>query len=193
MSQPLSKIKQKLKQIKFRHLKKYLSENLKEDSRNCVHNESVESDEKGIVCVCGYEGSRYYSQICDSFYNNELAETCGLFCPKKDKDVLKKEFLSFMAESSRGQIAKEFPDVTALLWVLDLFNDGGEDTDLEEHYDDIERLKLDNKELSSKNLLLSGELTTLQEKILQLEVEEENSLVTPHPTSFLQKVFGWFR
>lgn len=200
MSKPVSKIKQKLKQIKFRHLKKYLSANLSEDSRNCVHNEKVDGEGSEVVCVCGYEGSVHYSQICDFYYNKNLAKECGLFCPKKSKEVLKKEFFAFVDESSRGQLAKEFPDVTALLWVLDLFEGECEDIELEEHYNKIEELQLSNKELSAKlekvmedNLTLNGDLTALQAKLLSLENKEEEIIISPKKTSLLERLFGWFR
>lgn len=196
-SKPVSKIKQKLKQIKFRHLKRYLSANLTEDSRNCVHNERVVG-KKGEVCVCGYEGSNHYSQICDYNYNKKLAKECGLFCPKKSKDELKAEFFTFIDESSRGAVAKEFPDVTALLWVLDLFEDKHSDIELEEHYNEIQKLRDHNKELSDtlsrakeENITL---LTTLQEKILLLESKEvEEVIIQPKKVSILDRILGWFK
>ena len=146
MASTISKVKQKLKQVKFRHLKAYLSDNLKSDPRNCTHNE-ITTSEKGEVGVCAYEGSNLYGNVCDVSFGRDLSQECGLFCPKRSKEELKKEFYEFIDKSPIGLVAKEFPDVTALIWVLNTLGADDSDMELEEHYEKIEQLTVENHEL----------------------------------------------
>ena len=205
MASAISKVKQKLKQVKFRHLKTYLSENLKADPRNCTHNEITTSD-KGEVGVCAYEGSKLYGSVCDVFFGRDRSKDCGLFCPKRSKEELKKEFYEFIDNSEIGLVAKEFPDVTALIWVLNTLGADDSDTDLEEHYERIEKLTVENHHLitvvedlkkmvllhtseiqdsdSEKKYLLmqlrekNAELDTMEIQRVQLQTENENLRIT---------------
>lgn len=167
MSSAISKVKQKLKQVKFRHLKAYLKENLKADPRNCTHNEITISP-KGEVCVCGYEGSDTYGKICDVNFSQNRAINCSLFCPKRNKEQLKSEFYSFIDNSTVGELAKEFPDVTALMWVLDTLGADDTDTELKEHYEKIESLTV-----AKTNLI-----TTVEDlkRMVSLQTNEINKL-----------------
>lgn len=168
MASTISKVKQKLKQVKFRHLKAYLSDNLKADPRNCTHNE-IRKSKNGVVHTCGYEGSSTYGKICDVSFDKNRAKECGLFCPKKNKEELKAEFYSFIDNSSIGEIAKEFPDVTALMWVLDTLGADESDTELKEHYERIEQLTVENHELAN-SLQDMKNISTLQtEEITRLD------------------------
>lgn len=173
MASAISKVKQKLKQVKFRHLKSYLKENLKADPRNCTHN-VVTKASSGVVSVCDYEGSDTYGKVCDMNFNMNRALECGLFCPKKDKEQLKSEFYSFVDQSSVGELAREFPDITALMWVLDTLGADDTDTELKEHYEKIESLTSQNHSLSQalEDLNLMVTLQTTEIKKLELDKKE---------------------
>lgn len=203
MSTVISKVKQKLKQVKFRHLKKYLSANLKEDPRNCTHNE-IQTSEKGEVGVCGYEGAKTQGMICDINYDSDRAKTCGLFCPKKDKSSLKKEFFEFVDQSPRAILAQEFSDITALMWVLETIGDDLKDTDLKDHYEHIEDILEENKELTGRVEYLQSKLKTerdfkvdLQSQIFQLskQLSEENKPATlsPPKKGLWGRLIGWWK
>ena len=181
MSSIISKVKQKLKQVKFRHLKEYLSENLKEDPRNCAHNE-ITTSPTGEVGTCAYDGSSFFGNICDVSFNKDMSRDCGLFCPTKSKELLKKEFFEFIDNSSLGEVAKEFPDVTALIWVLTTLGADGSDIELEEHYEKIEQATVANHNLSSvvqdlKNMLKlhTHEIQQVESdnKLLQAELQDQ--------------------
>ena len=62
-------------------------------------------------------------------------------------EELKKEFYEFIDKSPIGLVAKEFPDVTALIWVLNTLGADDSDMELEEHYEKIEQLTVENHEL----------------------------------------------
>lgn len=179
MASAISKVKQKLKQVKFRHLKAYLSDNLSADPRNCTHNE-IRKSSNGVVHTCGYEGSNTYGKICDVSFGKNRAKDCGLFCPKKDKEELKAEFYNFIDSSSIGEIAKEFPDVTALMWVLDTLGADSTDVELKEHYEKIEQVTVENHHLSStledlQNMVL---LQTTEIRSLEEEIDRLGALLT---------------
>ena len=74
-------IKQKLKQVKYRHLQKLLKASFKENP---------------VVCP-----------DCDHSFQ------------LKEKEVLKREFNEFISTASRAEIAYRYPDMAALMWVLD--------------------------------------------------------------------------
>ncbi len=209
MASTISKVKQKLKQVKFRHLKAYLSDNLKADPRNCTHNE-ISTSINGEVGVCAYEGSTIYGTVCDTNFGKDLSKDCGLFCPKRSKEELKREFYDFIDNSSIGEVAKEFPDVTALIWVLNTLGADDSDIDLEEHYEKIERLTVENHQLSTvvedlkkllalQNAEIHNSETENKDLLVQLgELNSElkvskNSLLTEVELSLWQRFMRWWK
>lgn len=171
MASAISRVKQKLKQVKFRHLKAYLSDNLKADPRNCIHNE-IRKSISDVVHTCGYEGSETFGKICDVAFGKDLSSDCGLFCPKKSKEDLKSEFYTFIDSSSIGEVAKEFPDVTALMWVLDTLGADETDTELKDHYERIEKLTVENHHLTETVQDLKNILQLQTTEIAKLESEK---------------------
>jgi hypothetical protein len=49
-----------------------------------------------------------------------MARECTLFSPLLTKDAVKAEFYAVIQSGDRGVIASQFPDIAALLWVLDV-------------------------------------------------------------------------
>ena len=203
MSSIKGKITQKLKQVKYRHLAKFLNSNLKEDPNNCVHNISSVSDTGFNIFICGYEAGEDspYGVICDSRFDGiNRAKNCKLFCPKKSKQQLKEEYHNFFEVSSVSTLAHEFPDVMALTWVLNIL-DGDEDLELELDLEELARLKHFEKnmetwvieqegkteEASNTIQLLEKENAYLQEKISILEGRELK------PISFWDWLRGVFK
>lgn len=171
MASAISKVKQKLKQVKFRHLKAYLSENLRADPRNCTHNE-IRKSNSGVVHTCGYEGADTFGKICDVSFGKDRSLECGLFCPKKSKEDLKSEFYNFIDSSSIGEVAKEFPDVTALMWVLDTLGADETDIGLKDHYEKIENLTVENHTLKETVEDLRNMLQLQTTEVARLESEK---------------------
>jgi hypothetical protein len=48
-----------------------------------------------------------------------MAKECPLWEPLQTKEALKAEFTKLMQADDRGLIASQYPDIAALLWVLD--------------------------------------------------------------------------
>lgn len=114
-------IRQKLKQVLFRHRKKRLDSLFKPTSYGCVHNASVELTEEAVVGVCGLiQDGRPRGVLCDArFHADEIAKNCPFWEPEKTKDEVKEEFQEILESGNRGLVASNFPDAAALMWVLD--------------------------------------------------------------------------
>lgn len=113
-------VRQKLKQVTYRHLKKRLVANFKKSSCTCVHNALVDLDGEEVG-VCIYNISNIpRGVLCDArFDNDQMASECPIWEPMQTKEQVKEDFNKFLEESSLGEIASMFPDVAALMWVLD--------------------------------------------------------------------------
>lgn len=117
-------IRQQLKQVVYRHLQKRLRENFRQRPNNCAHNVELALDDAGsYVGLCGLvnaEGKPRHVP-CDARIQgcSEMARQCPLFRPLLTKDEVKAEFNAIIQSEDRGVIASHFPDVAALLWVLD--------------------------------------------------------------------------
>ena len=120
-----SQIKQKLKQATYRHLQKQLRANFKKKPSTCGHNRGVVLDEESgeEVRLCGYTNERGIPRnvVCDSRVPgcNAMARDCPLWTPCQTKEEIKDEFQAVVRSNDRGVIASEYPDLAALIWVLD--------------------------------------------------------------------------
>jgi len=120
-------IRQKLKQAMFRHLQRELQSNFKVTPESCFHNHfmpiggSVER-----VGICRFDGSVLdgvdspRGRVCDVRVAGCLAQarSCKCWASVRTGDDIKAEFRALMV-SDRGLIAARYPDVAALMWVLD--------------------------------------------------------------------------
>jgi hypothetical protein len=114
-------VRQKLKEAAYRHLSKRLTRELRERAANCIHNRVVEHERLpgDRVGICGHpdrEGEHVLP--CDAELGCDRAKDCGLFKPRADKDTLKAEFKAWLANADLAEIAVEYPDLAALMWVL---------------------------------------------------------------------------
>lgn len=118
-----SKIRHQLRQVTFRHLQKRLKANFKKLPSTCASNREVELDEGTSVFLCGVvNGDGTMRGVpCDARIPGckTMARECSLWTPLFGKDEVKAEFADIMESGDRGVIAAEFPDIAALLWVLD--------------------------------------------------------------------------
>lgn len=103
---------QKLKQARFRHIKKEVEGLLKQSSKNCVNHTLVDYPNNPVgICKLDF-------QVCDSRLRDR-ADTCGNFSPAHSKEEVKQSLQDFFSRRSVHEIAVRFPDVAALLWVLE--------------------------------------------------------------------------
>lgn len=117
-------VRQKLKQVLFRHLQKRLRQVFRRRSDNCFHNrQNDQGPGLPVVGVCMFAGQE--NRLCDGRMRGSLdPKTCPYWEPLRGKEDVKAEFRDLIESPDRGRIANEYPDVAALLWVLD---DGGHD------------------------------------------------------------------
>lgn len=115
-------VKQKLKQVLFRHLKRVLAEGLKQVPENCLYNRQPSkfprmSPIDGLPRVCIH--AERAGAVCDISHEKSLDfKGCPFFTPAKSKELLKQDFVR-LARSPRDVVAETMPDVAALMWVLD--------------------------------------------------------------------------
>ena len=120
-----AEVKQQLKQVTFRHLQKRLRDNFKRRPDSCRHNRQVvlDEDDGTVVHLCGHMDDRGIPRnvVCDSRVPgcDDMARECPLWCALRSKQEVKDEFNEVVHSGSRGLIASEFPDIAALMWVLD--------------------------------------------------------------------------
>lgn len=123
-------IKQKVKQVVFRHRKAYIRRGMARHPENCVFNEQihlpVHMANRASLRVCGYcpEGGEPSKVMCDATMGGERqAAECPVFQAHKSAEELKEEFNDKLGieggpPKEIGYIAQAYPDVAALLWVL---------------------------------------------------------------------------
>lgn len=120
-----TEIRQKLKQVQYRHLKKLLEANFKQRPCNCAYNETHRSlngsgKPVGLCMYSAGEAKEWQGVICDEdFGGNALARNCNLFKPYKTKLEIKSEFHDLMTNADIGDVAAQYPDIAALMWMLD--------------------------------------------------------------------------
>ena len=114
------RIKHKLSQVRFRHLKREVRNGLSRKSENCSFNGKIELPVLGQVGVClhGAGTPDWNGGVCDGNLDNR-AEGCSLYQCLNTKERLKSDFDEFLKTSEFGAIAERYPDMAALVWVLD--------------------------------------------------------------------------
>ena len=170
-----NEILQKLKQVRYRHIKKSIRKGLARHPHNCVFNKEIEILQLPVR-VCSHpelvDNSFGKGQlpICDDRLK-DLSPQCPKFCSNNTKEELKESTKSTLS-SEVGEIAYHYPDVAALIWVLD-------DEDLHE----FEDLALEPD---------VAEIEATQDKITEIEIETAIDIVSDQPTLNFW-LAGWHR
>lgn len=118
-------IKHQLRQVVFRHLQRLLRENFRKRPDTCIHNGVLVLDDAtgASVGICGHLSSegRPRNLLCDARIQGclEMARECPRWSSLQMRDEIKAEFQTLVRSEDRGVIASQYPDVAALLWVLD--------------------------------------------------------------------------
>ena len=125
-----SAVKHQLQQVVFRYVKKQLRENFRKSPETCIHNKSVEAPGGCRVGVCFYALQHEKNDdprkvLCDSAMLDgaEQARNCPWWKALRTKGAVKRDFRQLIIQGDRGQIAAKYPDIAALLWVLDTDED----------------------------------------------------------------------
>jgi len=115
-------IRHQLQQVVFRHVKRQIKENFRKAPETCFHNQACEVSESCDVGICFHLGANGEPRrvVCDSdvLDGMEQAQKCTMWEPLRTKEAIKDEFQALL-EGDRGVIASKYPDIAALLWVLD--------------------------------------------------------------------------
>jgi len=113
-------IRHKLKQVRFRHLKKHVERELKPHPDNCTHNRPLKQPVGGVLRICVHPDQEGGQRLCDEEWEGEeKAKLCRLFTCCSTKDEVKETFKEELAGMSFAQIAYIYPDMAALMWTLD--------------------------------------------------------------------------
>lgn len=134
-----SAIRHKLKQVKFRYLKKYLAEYYRQSPEDCMYNllmPPAGDDYIPSVCGWGRNGPGWEPSYCDrTLDDGQRARECTFFCrsSERTKAQIKADFDQHLRGLSIAMVASNYPDMAALLWVLgvdvvpeDVFEDDAE-------------------------------------------------------------------
>lgn len=134
-------IKHKLSQVRFRHLKKRLEAELRVIPDNCLYNKvlpgytsldrrgkAVEHHPVGICTFGAVERDDSWPvRPCDIRVDDgEQARSCAKFCPRRTKDIIKEDFQKKLDRMTLPEVAAVYPDMAALIWVLEAGDFGGD-------------------------------------------------------------------
>lgn len=138
-------IRHKISQIRYRHLKKRLETELRQVPGNCAYNAVIPqpSIPTGLrhngtpigaplptgadspvgygLCMFGAgDLSKWTPTFCDEQVDGGVrAKKCKDFCPRRSKEQVKEAFAQELQEMTLAEVAYHYPDLAALIWVLD--------------------------------------------------------------------------
>lgn len=120
----LGSVKHQLKQVIFRHVQRQLRDNFKQAPDTCKHNKAISAPGGCKVGICFY-GEPPKKILCDAAILDgaEQARDCPWWTALRSKDAVKQEIQKLLLQGDRGLIASRYPDIAALLWVLDTDED----------------------------------------------------------------------
>lgn len=119
---PEGQIRHKLVQVRFRHLKREIRGGLSRRPQNCSHNGTVASPSGPFgVCLLGSDKPDSWNGTpCDERFGGDVrAGKCPYFDCVRSKDEIKQDFNAFLYDASLPEVAEKYPDMAALLWVLE--------------------------------------------------------------------------
>lgn len=118
-------IRHKLKQVIYRYLQDQIRQGLRQEPQNCKYNATLPSevtgDEPVAVCLFGADNPQtWVPSICDANVDGgQRAAHCSVFCLRRSKEQIKESFKKELKSMSVADMAFNYPDITALRWVLD--------------------------------------------------------------------------
>ncbi len=122
----VGQVLRKLKQIRFRHLKRELNDQLSQRSCNCAYNVTLPPqghDGYTPYALCAYGSSElqdWEPSYCDDAMDDGLrSSSCPLFRVRRTRDQVQEDFQRSLSSKSLPEVARYYPDMAALLWVLD--------------------------------------------------------------------------
>ena len=113
-----SSVKYKLKQVKYRIIKKAIRNNLSKKPCNCKNSGLVRYNaNEPLFYVCLLDSDKpqeWDGTICDP----SIPNTCPFFATQKTKEEIEKEVDDLLSSGDMGKIESVYPDLAELVWVL---------------------------------------------------------------------------
>jgi len=132
-------VRHKLAQVLYRHLQKRVRDNFKRTHAGCRFNGQPRPLAEGAVPLQGYgrtlptdiepyrvclyaltagqDTKDWYGCCCDPRLNPDQPQRCEFWQARNTKAEIKAAFIASL-QRPRGEVAAEYPDAVALLWVL---------------------------------------------------------------------------
>lgn len=110
---PEGAVRQKLKQVRFRHAKRELEALLDRTASNCVNNATLDVPGAGAVGFCRLEPTK----CCSAERGMDRAPSCRFYAGIHTKESVK-ESLEASFTAPIAEVAAKYPDAAALMWVL---------------------------------------------------------------------------
>lgn len=132
-----NQIRHKLKQVLFRHLQKKIRAIFRPSG--CTYNKPGKFCEQ-TVGMCNYPNRGKHLIVCDSEVDGCIQQVseCSWFKASRSKEDIKTQFKELAGDpAKRGQMAFEYPDAAALMWVLDDIGDLDGYLDFEDSLQDV--------------------------------------------------------
>ena len=197
-------IRHKLKQVRFRHLKKRMEADLHCSPENCIHHTDALLRLPTLggtmqVGVCGHESLK--GSICDTAAYGNRDRTCPLFQLAQTKEQSKDAFVTELSSMALPEIAAQYPDMAALLWALseDMVTDSSvedpdappqptvDDTEFRRNWAESQRTLAEQQ---SPEVLVSG--MTIPELLQGLEwMVGSVGMDPPAPVTWKSKFYTW--
>lgn len=196
----VGQILRKVNQLRYRYLQHLLRHNLKPTPGNCVYNavvpparasasvsgEEVRSQEVRI-CLYGADSPGTWSaSFCDERVDGGArARACDVFCPHSTKAELKEAFNEEFNSIGFSQLAAAYPDIAALLWVLDT-------QDLRANQDHIHALDGEDEADAPVQVVADSSGDTQPPVVVPVVPELMGEVVpaSATPKNWLHKLFG---
>jgi hypothetical protein len=123
-------IHRKLKEAKFRHWLVIYKRMTRRTPFNCRYNCQYElywENKKVCLGLClihqdNIDINKIYPHLVDLCYTNDNCSNCNGFVHKYTRDQIKEIFIQELNNKSIKE--KKYPDICALEWVLDKYNEG---------------------------------------------------------------------
>jgi hypothetical protein len=118
-------VRHKLQQVIYRHLQRAIRTAVSRRPENCIHNGKVQLPRGELrFCQLYWDGDGSVSPCDESFNGLDQCARCQEFKRGRTKEKVREEFAAFLKNSDLAVIAAKYPDVTAMMWVLDLGGPG---------------------------------------------------------------------
>lgn len=125
-----TEIYRKLKEAKFRHWLVFFKRMTRHTPDNCKYNYKYGLNWEGKkvwlgLCLLHQDNldlNKIYPHLVELCYTNENCSNCDGFIPRYNRDLIKGMFTEELKDKSIKE--KKYPDICALEWVLDKYNEG---------------------------------------------------------------------